>query len=161
MVAQTLIMVMAVSDISAAFRLERSLHPGEIGSKPKEHVLDYVVGSNAKNVIVDFGRQMTISQMPTEAHQLMGVLVGDFDDKLRGGQDHEQSAILKLQAVAVSHRHSSWKIKKHIFALICGESHAPVMTRIEIKSDGACRRLSRPVARWTMDGSAMHRDIST
>jgi hypothetical protein len=62
------VVMMAVSAVSPAFRLERGLHPCEVCSKAKEHVLDHMIGPNAKNMVSNFGRQMAISQMPGEAH---------------------------------------------------------------------------------------------
>jgi hypothetical protein len=62
------IVMVTVSTVSAAFGLKRGLHPGEVRSKAKEHVLDHMIGPNAKNMVSNFGRQMAISQMPGEAH---------------------------------------------------------------------------------------------
>jgi hypothetical protein len=77
----------AVAAIGAAFGLEGDLHLYELRSEAMEHVLDHMVGPNAKNLVSDFCRQMPISQMPGKAHQLIGISVPDFDDKLRGGLD--------------------------------------------------------------------------
>ena len=77
--------MMTIATVSAAFRLERSLHLYEICSKAMEHILDHMVGPNAKNAVSNFGRQMTVSQMPSKAHQLIGIFVPHFDNKLRSG----------------------------------------------------------------------------
>ncbi len=76
--------MVAVAGVSATFRLERDLHPCKICSETKEHILDHVVGPNAKNLVSNFSRQMPISQMPREASKLVWIFVLDFDNELRG-----------------------------------------------------------------------------
>jgi hypothetical protein len=77
--------MVAVAGVSAAFGLERDLHPCKICSEAEEHILDHVVRPNAKNLVSNFSRQMPISQMPSKAHKLIGIFMPDFDNKLRGG----------------------------------------------------------------------------
>ena len=61
--------MVAVAAVRAALGLERDLHLYKIGSEATEHVLDHVVGPNAKNLVSNFSRQMPISQMPGKAQQ--------------------------------------------------------------------------------------------
>jgi hypothetical protein len=56
-----------------------------IRSEAVEHLLDDMVGPNAKNLVSNFSRQMPVSQMPCKARKLIGISVTDFDNKLRGG----------------------------------------------------------------------------
>jgi hypothetical protein len=58
------VVVVTMPPKGAPFRLERGLHPYELRSQGKEHVLDHMVGSNAKNIAANFSWQMAISQMP-------------------------------------------------------------------------------------------------
>src|SRR5262245_54589513 len=153
--------MMTVSAVSAAFRLERCLHPCEVCCEPKEHVLDCMIWRNAKNLIANFGRQMPISQVPGEAHELGGILVPDFDDKLGGGVDLQQPPVFKLQGISIGHGNRFRKIDKDIFALIRCQTNAAAMTSIEIEREGACRSLLRPMSSKTMNGSVMHRRLST
>jgi hypothetical protein len=82
-----MVVMVAVAAVSTAFGLEGGLHFYDTRSEAKEHILDHMVGPNAKYLVSDFSRQMPISQMPGKAHQLIGISVPDFDDKLRGGLD--------------------------------------------------------------------------
>src|ERR1700740_86989 len=88
--------MMAMAGVSAAFGLERDLHPCKICSEAKEHILDHVVGPNEKNLISNFSRQMPISQMPREARQLIGIFMSDLDKELCRSLNLEPSAIFKL-----------------------------------------------------------------
>jgi len=83
----TIVVMVTIIAVSAAFRLERGLQLYKLSSEAMEHLLDHMVGPNAKNLIANFNRQVPISQMPGKAHELMGIFMPDFDDRLRGGLD--------------------------------------------------------------------------
>src|SRR5215475_13245813 len=104
---------------------------------------------------------MPISQMPGEAHELVGISMPDFDDKLRGGIDHQQPPVFKLQSIAVRHGNRSRKIEKDIFALIRSQANAAAMTGIEVEREGACRSFLRPMSGRAMNRSVMHRRLNT
>ena len=75
----------AVAAVSAAFGLEGGLHPEKIRPEAVEHVLDHMVGPDAKDLVSNFSRQMPISQMPSKAHKLIELFMPDFDNRLRSG----------------------------------------------------------------------------
>ncbi len=56
MMMPTVIMVVmvAVAAIGAAFGLKGGLHLYKIRSEATEHILDHMVGPNAKNLVVEF-----------------------------------------------------------------------------------------------------------
>jgi hypothetical protein len=147
--------MVAVASVSAAFRLEWDPHLCKICSEAEEHILDHVVGPNAKNLVSNFSRQMPISQMPREASQLVGVFMLDFDNELRRSLNLEPSTIFKLQAIPVGHGNRLGKVEQDIFALIPSQTDTASMPRVEIKSKGACRFLRRPIPGGSMNGSAM------
>jgi hypothetical protein len=62
-----MVAMVAVAAVSAAFGLEGGLHLYKIRSEAMEHILNHMVGPNAKNLVSNFGRQMPISQMPSKA----------------------------------------------------------------------------------------------
>jgi hypothetical protein len=63
-----MVVMVAVAAIGAAFGLERSLYLYKVRSEAMEHVLDHMVGPNAENLVSNFRRQVSISQMPSKAH---------------------------------------------------------------------------------------------
>jgi len=78
--------VMAVmAAVRTALGLKGSAHVYKIGSEAAEHILDDMVGPNAKNLVLNFSGQMSISQMPSKTHKLVGILMPHLDDKLRSG----------------------------------------------------------------------------
>jgi hypothetical protein len=139
-----MVVLVAVTTVGAAFGLEGGLQLYKIRSEAKEHVLDHMVRPDTQSSLLNFGRQVPISQMPGEAHKLAGIFVRDFHNKLRGGPNLQPSAIFKLQAVSIRHRDRLRKIEEDIFALICPQANAAAMARFKIKRDNACRLFLRP-----------------
>ena len=48
--------MMIMAAVSAALGLERDLHFYERCAKATEHLLDHMIGPNAKNLVTDFSR---------------------------------------------------------------------------------------------------------
>ena len=110
-----------------------------------------MVGPNAKDLISNFSWQMSVSQMPGNTHQLIGIPVPDFHNKLRSGLNPQQPSIFELQGISIGHGHRFWKIEKDIFAGIRREANAAAMTCVEIERDNAGRLLLRPMPRGSMN----------
>src|SRR5262249_35357752 len=115
-------------------------------SEAMEHLLDHMIRTNAKNAVANFSRQVSVSQMPGKAHELVRILVPDFDNRLRSGLHHEQSPILKLQGIPVGHGNRFRQIEKHILALIRNESDAAAMALVEIEGKSARRMFRGPMS---------------
>jgi hypothetical protein len=147
----TMVVIVTVVAVSAAFGLEGALHLYKIRSKAAEHILDHMVRPNAKNLVSNFSRQMPISQMPSKARKLTWIFMPDFDDKLRSGLNLQPAPIFKLQAVSIGHRNRFGKVEKNMFALIHSQANAAAVARVKIESDRACRVLLRPMPGRAMD----------
>jgi hypothetical protein len=138
---------MVAMTISTAFRLEGGLDLLKIRPQATEHIFYNVVGPNKKNMVSNFGRQMPITQVPCQAHQLNRIFVSDFDNILRGGLNSQPSSIVQLQPVSFSHGNRFWKIKKNVVTLISGQTIAATMAMVKIESKRACRFFLRPLPR--------------
>jgi hypothetical protein len=77
--------MVAVAAVRTALGLEGGLHLYKIRSEAMEHILDHVVGPNAKNLVSNFSRQMPVSQMPGKTHKLIGIFMPDLYNELRSG----------------------------------------------------------------------------
>jgi hypothetical protein len=146
-----MVVMVAITAVGTAFRLERDLQLYKLGSEAMEHVLDHMIPTNAKNPIENFSRQVPISQMPRKAHELIGITVPYLDNRLRSGLHHEQSPIFKLQGVPVSHCNRFRQIQKHVLALIRNKPDAAAMARVEIERESA-----RRMFRWPMPDGPMN-----
>ena len=151
-----LVEVMVPMPVSAAFRLESCLDFLKICTETAEHVFDHVIGSNKKDLFSNFGRQVSIAQVPGKADQLKTIFVSDFNKILRSGYYLEPSSIVKSQPVPVGHGNCLGKVQKDIFSMVCCETDPPAMTRVEIKCERAHGVLLRPMSGGTMNGSALH-----
>jgi hypothetical protein len=120
MMLAVMMFVMVAMPVSAAFRLKGGLGFLKIRSQTKEHIFYYMVGPNQKNMVSNFGRQMPITQVPCQAHQLDRIFVSDFNNVLHSGLNLQPSSIVELQPVSFSHGNGCWKIKKNIVPLISG-----------------------------------------
>jgi len=110
--------LVAVAAVGAAFWLEGRPHFLQICSKVLEHVLDDMIRSNVKNSVSNVSREMAISQMPRETHELVRVVMPDFDNQLRGSLDLEPLPIFQLQTVPIGHRNRFRKVEKNFLSLI-------------------------------------------
>jgi hypothetical protein len=62
-----MVVMMAMAAVRATFGLEGDLDLHEVGSETAEHILDHMVGPNAKNLVSNFCRQMAVSKVPSNA----------------------------------------------------------------------------------------------
>lgn len=150
------VMVVVMAAIRAAFGLKRSLYFHELRSEAMKHIFDHVVGPNTKSVVSNFSRQVPVSKMPCEPHELMGIFVSDFYNQLRSCLNLQPPSIFQLQAIAIGHRNGLRKIQEDIFAVIRSQTNTAAVTRVEIESQGACRTFLRPMACRAMNESIAH-----
>jgi hypothetical protein len=142
--------------ISATFRLEWSLNFREFCSEAVEHLLDHMVGPNAKDTVLNFRRQMSVAEMPSQAYELVGIFVSDLYNQFRGGLNLKPPSILELQSVSVGHGNRFRKIEKDIFTLVRRQANAAAMARIKIERESSCCFFFRPVPGGAMNGSVLH-----
>jgi hypothetical protein len=121
--------------VSAAFGLKGRLRLDEDRSKAAQHVFDDVIWPNAERSTSELGRDMSIAEMPRQAHKLTGIAVGDIDDGLRRRANDEPTAVLDLQAVSIAHRGCGVQVKKHLVALIGDEADTTAVPIVVIESE--------------------------
>jgi hypothetical protein len=155
------VVMMAVATISAAFGLKRGLHRYQMRSETTQHPLDHMVRPDTKNLVSNFGLQMTVSKMPGKAHKLIGIFMPDFDSFFGSGPDPEPPPILELKAISLGHRNRFREVEKDIFALIRGETNAASMARVKVESESTRRLFLGPVPGAAMNGSRVDSHIST
>jgi hypothetical protein len=151
-----MVVMVAVPAVCAAFGLEGDLYLHEISSETAEHILDHMVGANAKNVGSNFRRQMPISEMPSKPRELIRILVPDFDDGLCGGLDLQPPSVVQLQAISVRHRDGFRQVEKDIFTLICSQANAAAMACVKVESERAYGFFLRPMPSRAMNRSILH-----
>ena len=78
--AMLVILMLVMVTVGAPLGLERGMDPREVGAKLADHVLDHLIGPNTKDLVVDFSRQMSVTEMPGQACKLIGIVMPDLDD---------------------------------------------------------------------------------
>jgi len=137
-----MIMVMAATDIGAAFRIERRLDLDHAGAKALHHFLDYVVAADPQMLSRDLDREMSVTEMPGEPHHLAGVDAAKFDQRLGGGDHFDKTAIFEHQRIAAAQCDRLRQIEQELEAAGAGHGHATAMTVVELQHDGVGRRLA-------------------
>jgi hypothetical protein len=147
--------MVAMAAVRTALGLKGSAHVYKIGSEATEHHLDDVVGPNAKNLVLNFSGQMPISQMPCQAHALIGIFMPDFNKKFASRLDLQPSSIIELQAISIGHCDRFGKIEEDFFALVSRHPDATAMTRVRVERQSVDRFFLRPMPGGSMSGSTM------
>jgi hypothetical protein len=161
MVGAFAMVVALVAAVSAALGLERRFDSRQLRAQAAQHLLDHMVGPDAKSMVANLSRQVPVSQVPGQAHELAGILVPDFGDLFRGSLDHQPPAVFELHTISVSHGHSFGKVEKDVLACVQGQADTAAVPRVEIERKGACGALLGPVSSWAMNRSGTHGRLST
>jgi hypothetical protein len=119
--------VIMTPPVSAALWLKRRPYFTKICAKAKQHVLDHVVRPNSKDAVSNFGRQMTVTQMPGQSYKLIRILMPHFDNIFGRGPNFEPSSIFELQTIPICHSNRIRKIEKDVFTLIRRQPNAAPM----------------------------------
>ncbi len=90
--------------IGAALGLERPVHGIHRATLPAHHLRQDMVVLDVDRVGGDFGRGMTVADVPGDAHQPQRVLRANLEQALRRGLDQHEPAIFQLDGVAVTER---------------------------------------------------------
>src|SRR5689334_22838017 len=83
------LMIMSATLIGAAFGIERRLDLDHAGAEPSDHGLDDMIAPDAQALAGNLRRQMTIAEMPGNAHQMLRITPADLDQRLRRGDDFD------------------------------------------------------------------------
>lgn len=100
-----------ITGISSAFWIERRFDLNHAGAEPLHHGFDHVIITDTKALSNDLGRQMTITEMPGQPHEMRWIGPSNFQQLLRGGHHFDQPAILEHQRIAAAERSRLLKIE--------------------------------------------------
>jgi hypothetical protein len=131
----------AVTGIGATLRVERRFDLDKTCTEPLHHRFDHVVAPDAQATSGDLRRQVTISEMPGDANQMLRIAAADFHQRLRRRNNFHQPAVLKHQRVATTQRHRIFEIQQELEPARPRHRHPPPVTIVKIEHDGVGRRL--------------------
>jgi hypothetical protein len=58
------VMMVLIADVGAPLRLKRGVNLHKLRSETTKHLLDYMIRPDAEDMLANFSRQMSISEMP-------------------------------------------------------------------------------------------------
>jgi phosphoglycolate phosphatase len=152
-----IVLVVAVAmHVGARFRIEGRGDVRHGRTEVINHVLDDGVSANAQAVAEKLGRQVPVAEVPGDAQQFGGCGRGDLGQRLRGGVDGDDAAILENQSVAVLQRHGLSEIEQEFEAAGGGHGHAAAVALVVVQHDAVGLRL-RPFPGSVDAGRADHR----
>ena len=82
---------------------------------------------------------MTVAEMPGDPHQMLGIAAPDLGQRLRRGDDLDQSVIVEHQRVTTSQHGCSLQVQQKFKAARAPHRHPPPVTIVEIENDGIGR----------------------
>jgi hypothetical protein len=149
---------MSAGLISAAFGIERRLDLDDPRAEPLQHLRDDVVTPDTQRLLGDLRRQMAVSEVPGEPDHVLRVAALDLDQRLGGGHDLDQAAVVEQQRIASTQRDRLFQVEQEFEPARADHRHPPPVPVIEIEHDGIGRGFAPAVLRLDL-GGAHHRDI--
>jgi hypothetical protein len=141
--------------IRAAFGIERRFERDHAGAETLGHRLDHGIAANAQSFRRDFGRQMTVAEMPGDASERDCVGRSDLRQRFGLGDHLDHASVLELQTVAAAQHRRLRKIEQELKAADAGHGDAPAIALVEVEHHRISRD-ARPMAGWNDFVSAQH-----
>ena len=101
----------------------------------------------------DLRRQMAIAEVPGQPDQMLRITALDLDQRLGGGDDLDQPAVLEHQRIAAAQRQRMFEVEQECEPPRAGHRHPPAMSVIESEHDGIGRGLAPRVLRLDLRGA--------
>lgn len=101
-----MIMIVAVDfamTVGAALRVEGGQDWRHGGAEPLQHVLDDVIVADAQTITEELGRQVPVAEMPGDPDKIGRAGGSDLEQPLGHRLHQNQTAILKLESIAILH----------------------------------------------------------
>ena len=135
MIMPVMVMAMATLIIGTTLGLERTLDRVHRATQSTQHFNEHVIIFDIDRIRRDFGRRVTIADMPGGLHQAGRIFGADFDKLLRRGLHDNEAAILQLQRVAIIQHDRFLKIEQEFGSGSALQRHAAAMAAFMIERD--------------------------
>jgi len=122
--------------IGAAFGIERRLDFDDARAEALDHLLDDMVAADAQALRHDLGRQMAVTEMPGDPHQMERIGAAYLNQRLGRGDHFDQAAILQHQRIAAAQRDGVFEVEQEFQPARARHRHPPPVPVVEIEHDG-------------------------
>jgi hypothetical protein len=127
--------MMAALIVSAAFRLEGTLHGRDRTTKAAQHFNKHMIVFDIDRVGRHFCRRMAVANVPCGFHQSSRIFGADFNKLLRRCLDCDEATIFELQGIAIVQHDGLIKIEKEFGAFLALERDPAAMAAFMIERD--------------------------
>ena len=122
-------------DIGAPFRVEWRFDLDNACAEAPRHIFDHMIAPDAQALFQQFGRQVTVAQMPGDSHKRGRVGGANLRQLLRRGDDFDDPSVLKRQPVAGAQHHGVRQVEQKSEAAHAGHCDAPAIALVIFKDD--------------------------
>jgi len=131
-----------VAGIGAAFGIERRFDLDQARAQPSQHRLDHMIAADAQSPLRDLGRQVSIAEVPGEAHQMLRIAPPDFQQRLGRRHHLDKPAIFEHQRVATAQGDCIFQIEQEFQPTRALHHHPPTVAIVKIEHDAIGRRFA-------------------
>jgi len=131
--------------ISPAFGIERRLDLDHARAEPLHHGLDDMVAADAQALGHELRRQMTVTEMPCNADEVVRIVAADLEQRLWRRDHFDQPAVLQHQRIAAAQRDGVFQVEQEFEAPRPRHGHAAAVPIVEIEHDRIRRRFREAV----------------
>jgi hypothetical protein len=142
--------------VGAALGIKRRFDRRQPCAEPAQHILDDVIAPDAQPVANDLHVDVTITNVPGEARQIVAVRGGDFNERLGPSDDPDDRAVVEHQAIAIAERSSLRKIEQEFGAALAVQHDPAAMAVMGIECDRVNGRRLIPVSGGFDVACALH-----
>jgi len=141
--------------IGAALGIERRLERDHAGPETHGHRLDDGVAADAQRLWHDFGRQMTVAEVPGDAGQGQWVCGPDLRQRFGLGEHFDHASVLEVQPIAAAQHCRFGEVEQEFEPADAGHGDTPAIALVEVEHH-RIRRSARPMAGRDDFVSAQH-----
>ena len=135
MIMAPVIMAPVIMGISAGFRLERPSDMGNLAALSTHHFSKHVIVLDVNRIGCNFGRGMTITDMPSHFQKPQRIVSLDFQQGFRRCLYQYQAAVIEFQSISVIENGCFFKIEQKCRAFFAIEHNTAFVPAIMIKRD--------------------------
>ena len=121
--------------IGAALRIEARLDCRHFRPETFEHVGDHAVLANENPILMQFGRQVPIADLPSQSDEMASVAPAHFEKRFGPRLHFHMASIGQKDGVAITNQNRLGQIEKKGDAPVRDHRHAAAVASLLVKGD--------------------------
>ncbi len=121
--------------ISATFGIEWCIDPLCLGAQFDDHFLNHMILADAEAIFQQLGWQMTITQMPGNAHKMRRISAGDIHDRFVLGLDENATSVFQNQNILVPQGGDFRKVQEELRSALSRQPDTAAAAAFKVQDD--------------------------